>query len=57
MALSESKFLSPEKFAYHEMLLFFPFSDLQQLLSCCPPNKQTPRTGSAGSSKQKQNKI
>ena len=32
-----NKLLSPEKFAHHVMLLFFPFRDEKQLLSGCPP--------------------
>ena len=32
-----NKLLSPEKFAHHAMLLFFPFRDEKQLLLCCPP--------------------
>ena len=32
-----NKLLSPEKFAHHVMLLFFPFRDGKQLLSSCPP--------------------
>ena len=32
-----NKLLSPEKFAHHAMLLFFPFRDEKQLLSGCPP--------------------
>ena len=31
------KLLSPEKFAHHVMLLFFPFRDEKQLLSGCSP--------------------
>ena len=32
-----NKLFSPEKFAHHVMLLFFPFRDEKQLLSGCPP--------------------
>ena len=36
-----NKLLSPEKFAYHMMLLLFPFRDEKQMLSGCPPLYQT----------------
>ena len=32
-----NKLLSPEKFAHHVILLFFPFRDAKQLLSGCLP--------------------
>ena len=32
-----NKFLSPEKFAHHVLLLFYPFRDEKELLSSFPP--------------------
>ena len=32
-----NKLLSPEDFTHHVMLLFYPFSDENELLSDCPP--------------------
>ena len=34
------KLLSPDKFAYHVLLLFFPFRDEKELLSGFPPMHQ-----------------